>query len=489
METLLYFGKVNLYWILLFACYQLMLRNHTFFKWNRYYLLGSLFVAFLLPFLIYPENAPVIPAVYQMTAADFTVGARPSEAAPLMTVTQTVWTIYAFGFLIAVFQFFKHIVQLRRFLKAGEIIELEDCTVVLIDSNSTGSFSFLNWIVINRNDYEHHFDAILRHEMVHTQQMHSLDILLIEILKVFFWFNPFLLLYKRSMQEIHEFLADAQAPNRDNYARFLVAYALKAPITSLTNHFFKPSQIKNRIRMIYKNRTSKWMLSTYMIALTVIGSTALFVAGCERTEQNEAEIATLNKQKANANSPIDGKVFTVVEEQPEFPGGNQEMFKFLGKKIKYPTKAANNNVQGKVFLQFIVTEDGDVRDIKVLKGIGAGCDEEAARVLALFPKWKPGRQNGKAVNVQYTLPVNFQLEDSDSESARSQTPSGKSMATVVHYGAAPLYVLDGKEMKNGDFMKTYPTDKIKSLDVLKGSKAEEVYGDKGKNGVIKITTK
>ncbi|MCF2520652.1 M56 family metallopeptidase [Dyadobacter sp. CY351] len=433
METLLYIGKVNLYWILLIACYLLMLRNHTFFKWNRYYLLGSLCLAFLLPLLIYPENAPVIPVVYQLNAAAFTISANYEEA-PVLSKTQVIWAVYAIGLIIAAFQFLKHIIQLRKFLKAGEIIKLDDCTVVLIDSNNTGSFSFLKWIVINRNDYEHHFDAILRHEMVHTQQMHSLDILFIEILKVLFWFNPFLLLYKRSMQEIHEFLADAQAPNRDHYARFLVAYALKAPITSLTNHFFKPSQIKNRIRMIYKNRTSKWMLSTYMLALTVIGSTALFVAGCEQTEQNEAELAFRNSEKAANDALANEKVFTVVEEQPEFPGGQQAMFQFLGRKIKYPTVAAKNNVQGRVFLQFIVTTSGDVRDIKVLKGIGSGCDEEAARVLALFPKWKPGRQNGEPVNVKYHLPVNFQLEESDEKTSSSHKEAAKSAATVVHYG-------------------------------------------------------
>lgn len=488
METLLYIGKVNLYWILLIACYQLMLRNHTFFAWNRYYLLVSLLVAFFLPLLIYPENAPAIPAVYQMNAAVFTVSANYEEA-PLMTKAQIIRAVYVLGLIIAAIQFFRHIIQLRKFLKAGEIIKLDDCTVVLIDSNNTGSFSFLKWIVINRNDYEHHFDAILRHEMVHTQQMHSLDILLIEVLKVIFWFNPFLLLYKRSLQEVHEFLADAQAPNRDHYARFLVAYALKAPITSLTNHFFKPSQIKNRIRMIYKNRTSKWMLSTYMLALTVIGGTALFVAGCERTEQNEAEIAVRNAEKAADKAISNQKVFSVVEEQPEFPGGQEAMFRFLGKKIRYPTAAAKNNVQGKVFLQFVVTTSGEVRDIKVLKGIGSGCDEEAARVLALFPKWKPGQQDGKPVNVRFTLPINFQLEESDEKTPSSHKEAAKSMATVVHYGYAPLYVLDGKEMANGDFLKTLPGENIESMNVLKGSHAEKVYGDKGKYGVVEITSK
>ncbi|MCE7068094.1 M56 family metallopeptidase [Dyadobacter sp. CY326] len=432
MEMLLYIGKVNLYWILLFGCYVLMLRKHTFFAWNRYYLLGSLLVAFALPLMIYPENAPIIPVVYQINSAAFTVGSSQIEATTVFTNTKLCWTIYSIGFLVAAFQLFKHIIQLKRFLNAGETIELDDCTVVLIDSNETGSFSFLKWIVINRNDYEQHFDAILRHEMVHTHQMHSLDILFIEILKVLFWFNPFLLFYKRSMQEIHEFLADAQAPNRDNYARFLVAYALKAPVTSLTNHFFKPSQIKNRIRMIYKNRSSKWMLSTYVVALAMIGSTALFVAGCEQTEKNEAEIAVQNEKLREDQSSLNKPIFTVVEEQPEYPGGQQAMFQFLGRNIKYPTKAARANVSGKVFLQFIVTENGNVRDITVLKGLGFDCDEEAARVLALFPKWKPGRQNGKPVNVKFTLPINFLMEDSDDGSASSET--GKLMPTVVHYG-------------------------------------------------------
>ena len=116
METLLYIGKVNLYWILLIACYQLMLRNHTFFAWNRYYLLGSLLVAFLLPLLIYPENAPAIPAVYQMNAVAFTVSANYEEA-PLMTKAQIIWAVYVLGLIIAAIQFLRHTIQLRKFLK------------------------------------------------------------------------------------------------------------------------------------------------------------------------------------------------------------------------------------------------------------------------------------------------------------------------------------------------------------------------------------
>ena len=117
------------------------------------------------------------------------------------------------------------------------------------------------------------------------------------------------------------------------------------------------------------------------------------------------------------------------------------MFKFLGRNIKYPTAAARANVQGRVFLQFIVTSNGNVRDIKVLKGIGSGCDEEAARVLALFPKWKPARQDGKPVNVKYHLPINFMLEDTEKANSNDVGLERKSIdpkTQVVVQGFLPI---------------------------------------------------
>jgi len=379
-------------------------------------------------------------------------------------------------------------VQLKNFLSRGEKIKLDDCTVILINSNLVGSFSFLKWVVINREDYENHFDAILRHEMVHTSQLHSIDILLLEILKVVFWFNPVLLLYKKSMQEVHEFLADSQAPNRENYARFLVAYALNAPIASLTNHFFKPSQIKTRIQMIYKNRTSKWLLSTYMIAIALISATALFIAGCEQTENTELDEAASKAEKNFAAAGEGGsfagkKVFSVVEEQPEFPGGTEEMFKFLGDNIKYPESAAKANVEGRVFLSFVVTETGETKDITVLKGIGYGCDAEAIRVLSKFPKWKPGKQSGQAVNVKYNLPINFELEKDDEK--KSKRTSLKLSAKKEN----PLIVLDGKIIGKADVAKLIPSSKIQSVNVFKDKYATDKYGENGADGVLEITTK
>jgi TonB family protein len=644
METLIYIGKVSLYWILFYACYQLFLRKQTFFVWNRLYLICALLVSFALPFIIYPESAPEIPVIYEVTAATFSVNyVKPVETS-IFTWTNAFLLIYLFAVLRRFYEMFGNIRQLKGFIRDGELIELEDCKVVLIDSNDVGSFSFLKWIVINRNDYENHFDAILRHEMVHTSQGHTFDILFVEILRILFWFNPVLIFYKNALQEVHEYLADEAAPNRENYANFLVSYALNAPIAALTNHFFKPSQLKSRIEMIYKSRSSKWLRSSYILTFGFIGAIALLIAGCERIKKNfsedtsglpgqemdstksikvegwvvnsatklaiaganvvvdgmelgtttdsdgqfvinapaystltisssgfttqqrpvngisghgialsqvgevleehaapestasqmpngyqehiddasptQAEIKTLEKNS------VGGKVFTVVEKQPEFPGGTKAMYKFLGDNIKYPMAAARANVSGRVFLSFIVTTNGSIEDIKVLKGIGFGCDEEAIRVVSKFPKWNPATQDGQVVNVKYNLPINFQLDDDDKVGKRKSsdnetTDKQKELALVKRSNSSgytgqdsnsvfflqqspvsirfsgsgltaekqPLLVLDGKIMDNHDGFQKLNPKSIESMNVLKGHSATSIYGEKGKNGVVLITTR
>ncbi|WP_439556827.1 energy transducer TonB [Dyadobacter sp.] len=121
-------------------------------------------------------------------------------------------------------------------------------------------------------------------------------------------------------------------------------------------------------------------------------------------------VAAPSKGTVVEAAPEPEKVFTVVEQQPEFPGGTSEMYKYLSKNIKYPSAASRANVSGRVFMSFVVNTDGSIQDVSVLKGLGFGCDEEAIRVVKAMPKWKPGKQSGRAVRVKYNLPINFQLE-------------------------------------------------------------------------------
>ena len=104
------------------------------------------------------------------------------------------------------------------------------------------------------------------------------------------------------------------------------------------------------------------------------------------------------------------EIFTVVEDMPSFPGGDVELYKYLGKNIKYPKIAKQNGLEGKVFVQFVVNEDGSISDVQVLRDVGGGTGAEASRVISNMPKWTPGKQRGQAVKVRYTVPVNFQLQ-------------------------------------------------------------------------------
>ena len=104
------------------------------------------------------------------------------------------------------------------------------------------------------------------------------------------------------------------------------------------------------------------------------------------------------------------EIFQIVEEMPSYPGGEQKLMEFVAKNIKYPQIARETGIQGRVFVGFVVEPDGSVSNVKVLRGIGGGCDEEAMRVVKSMPKWKPGKQRGKAVRVSYMLPVNFKLQ-------------------------------------------------------------------------------
>jgi len=104
------------------------------------------------------------------------------------------------------------------------------------------------------------------------------------------------------------------------------------------------------------------------------------------------------------------EIFTVVESMPEFPGGMGALMKYLAENIKYPPLAKESGIQGRVFINFVVEPDGSISNVKVLRGIGGGCDEEAVRVVEAMPKWKPGMQRGKPVRVSYNLPVKFTLQ-------------------------------------------------------------------------------
>jgi protein TonB len=123
----------------------------------------------------------------------------------------------------------------------------------------------------------------------------------------------------------------------------------------------------------------------------------------------EPEIDIKDDKPQVIEQPKEAEIFTVVEENPQFPGGDAELYKFLHESIKYPEEAKELGIQGRVFVNFVVETDGSVSNVKVLRGIGGGCDEEAIRVVKSMPRWTPGKQRGIPVRVSYNLPIKFTL--------------------------------------------------------------------------------
>lgn len=144
--------------------------------------------------------------------------------------------------------------------------------------------------------------------------------------------------------------------------------------------------------------------------ITVIGLVAFTAVKAQQSAPKSGDPNSEIKIDAPVTSS-EGKspIFTAVEHEPEFPGGMEKFYKFLQYNIRYPAEAHDKNIQGKVFITFVVEKDGSLTDIKVVRGIGGGCDEEAVRVMKMSPKWNPGTQNNKTVRVFYTMPLSFTL--------------------------------------------------------------------------------
>jgi TonB family protein len=390
------------------------------------------------------------------------------------------------------------------------------------------AFSFFKQIRLDDNVKGNYL--IEAHERVHARQWHSADVLFVELVAIINWFNPVVYLYKQVIKHIHEFIADSYSlktgASKTEYAMLLLSETFKIPTHNMVNTFFNESLLKQRIVMLNKKSSARIKLVKYglsaplFVLMLILSSATLDISKPARLFGGAAEDVLLsrisdNSAKTNVNQldtiPVKLKepVFSAVEHQPYFPGGIEKFYQFLGANIKYPVELRKSGVQGKVFVNFIVEKDGSLSTLKILKDIGHGAGDETMRVMKLSPKWEPGVQNGRKVRVNYTVPINFTLNDvpkketagpktrslaqgRDSVSQLASVDTGKRKAAPVSGintgGAQPLCVVNGIE-KPASILNTLNPNSIQSINVLKNTSAQSLYGDKGKNGVIVITTK
>lgn len=231
-----------------------------------------------------------------------------------------------------------------------------------------------------------------------------------------------------------------------------------------------------------------------------------------KTSANQPIIVRLGRKSAFIPQPNIDSIkfpkpisFANVEKLPMFPGGEKAFGKYMANSIHYPKIAKESRMQGRVIITFVVETNGSLTGIKVLRDIGGGCGEEAIRVLSLSPAWNPGMQDGKPVRVAFTMPVNFTLADGTSDSAKKPVSSGATVTGYAlpdssknrkglridgnsHYTKA-LVIVDEEEVKGLNKLDKINPDDVASVTVLKDSPSIAKYGDKGKDGVILITTK
>lgn len=585
-----YLLKVSFGLVLFYALYWGLLRKHTYFTANRIYLLLVMGLSCLAPWVVLPEAAHEQVPMQVMALGAVSGGVIQVEKPPLFTLEQGILMAYLVGVLFMLGRLIWRLSQIFKMVRAGEHQPFGDCVLVTVDDSSMSSFSFFNYLVLNQKDANVYGQVVVSHELVHIQQRHSWDLLWVEVVQALLWFNPILIFYKRSLKEIHEFIADENATNGDrlSYAYTLVGYALGVSPQTLTNNFFDVKQLKSRIAMLTKKRSSKWVLGRYLMVVPVVIGLVVLVAARSATpvqtlvnpgeefvvrgkvvtsdgkglpgvsivvvnlqrgtitdaqgnyainvargkqlafsfigfkmqvidalqgEQNVVmipEIAELKgvtvvgepvpsqsgggrQVQGGQTAPTmskEGTIFTKAEQNPEFPGGVRGLSDFLSTNLKYPAAARRAHVEGKVFIEFTIDENGVVKDPHVVKGIGFGCDEEAMRIMGIMPNWTPAKQNGKPVAISYQLPIGFEFGKVAANSTLTDGP-----VKIIFNGKGsplkeqPLYILDGKEVNYEELEKKLNPSEIDNISVLKNESATTTYGDKGKNGVIIITTK
>ena len=282
---------------------------------------------------------------------------------------------------------------------AGCLIALAVLLVKLVrtirkQQTQTG-FSFLKRVIVNPDLESKTYSAVEDHENVHARKLHSIDIVLVEVLGVLWWFNPLLFLLKREIRMNHEFEADSVVSKvHEDYSKMLVSQYLQVD-QSLLGHSFSMSNLKKRLIMMNQSRKSS-VGKHIVFGVLCAGAVALAswgpVANFEETPQ----------EKVAEKSDLDT--------QPQFPGGQEALMNFMMENVKYPSSAKKAGVEGKVMVSFIVAKSGEVTSVSVMNPeVDGDLQKEALRVVKKMPNWTPGTIEGKATNAKMVLPIMFKL--------------------------------------------------------------------------------
>jgi len=412
----LFLFKLTLAWGLFALLYALLLRQETFFRANRAYLTGSVALGILLAlplewFAAWPDETAVsvivLPAV--------TVGLQRTEVLlQNWNWLDNLWIAYAIGATLALSRLSWGLFRIIRMAARGEKERMADGCILVKTTETQVPFSFFKWVFVphaiqlSESSNSHH--AMLAHERAHAQGWHSLDVLLLELLCVAFWFHPLAHWYRRALRTVHEYLADAEASrqtDRRQYGLLLIRQAQSGVSLAFVNHFFQ-SPLKQRLIMLTRNASPALRAWKYGLVLPVFAF--LFLFACQKAVPEQPKN---DQPQISERSVPDGSINTFelfdVDQPPQFPGGQAALKQFFLENIKFPEAARAEVAEGLVTVTFVVDENGAVTQVESLKSDRQDFQDEAIRVVESMPNWEPGRKDGKAVSVKFTLPIKFKL--------------------------------------------------------------------------------
>jgi len=501
--------KASVLVILLVLFYQLFLKNETFFKSIRSYFLIGLIIVITLPLLEIP-----IYVEYLSQQVDFSkleeiqVSEITRESIDWIVILQTIYLIGIFFFSL------KFVVQLisisylifsHKKYKKGNHYYIET-------TKDITPFSFFNYIVFNNKQFSStELEQIINHEKVHAMQWHSLDTLLAHVLVILLWFNPFVWLYKKAVQQNLEFLADSYAlelaENQKFYQLTLLKVFQKNYCTEITNNFYN-SLIKKRITMLHKNRSTSKNQWKYALLIPLL--VAFVFAFNTKTIAQEIQVIEVVENQKNfieiINKDSQKNDLELVKKRLKADGiefmysnlkfnSNNEIIK-ISIKVKNETSKVSGTWEQKnnaIPTIYVGENNGQL--------IASSSPQNEVKSHYAYKKHKSG--DIKFLNNEELEKTNYVFVTSDGETKTWTSKDGKKEKIIVKEihksnknnalffssdNEKPIVYVDGKLSDNDEFEKINP-NRIKSVSVLKDKTAIEKYGDKGKNGVILITTK
>ena len=517
--------KVALCLIAFFLVYKLLLSRDTFYRFNHFLLLVMIVVSLILPFigLTFTNSNTLNQGVVELESILLQGEVIDDFATPSgISLVQVFFIIYIIG---VVFMFLSNIVSLFHIfhlISKVDCIKVDDGIKIIVVDNKISPFSWFGYVVMNMEDYKIGSETIVMHEKAHARLGHSYEVMLCNAMIMFQWYNPAAWLMKRELQDVHEYEADAAVLNEGidakQYQMLLIRKSVGERAFLLANNL-NHNSLKKRIKMMKTTKTNKWQCLKALVMLPVAACAVVAFASpaVERTTmdiERETEsaiesLSVINVTDANAQSkktvkpqadqntsdkgrqksnPQDkqkdnAKVYDVVEKMPSFPGGMPALFEYLCNNVRYPKVAHEKKVEGRVIVTFVVGKDGSISNAELVRSVSEELDAEAIRVVSSMPKWQPGTQNGKPVNVKFTVPVTFKLiGDVSTQNVNKKEQSVDNNVTKV------VYIVDGQVAQKEEVEQLSPLT-IESMTVVNNGELLDKYGAKEGDKVVVIQRK